>query len=198
MDRCNVVLAGVGGQGILLAAEILGTAAVKEGYNVRVSELHGMAQRGGAVVSHVRIGEKALAPTVLDGTADVIVGFEPMEALRNVKFASQKTTILVNTRPFKISGTEYPDVKEILRQICRFTDDVVSIDAAALAEKAGTGLTLNIVMIGALVATEKLPLKIEALREALRELVPAKYLDMNMRASESGYEAVKTFLRRAR
>jgi indolepyruvate ferredoxin oxidoreductase beta subunit len=102
MDSCNVVLAGVGGQGILLAAEILGTAAVKEGYNVRVSELHGMAQRGGAVVSHVRIGEKALAPTVLEGTADIIVGFEPMEALRNIKFASQKTTILLNTRPFKI------------------------------------------------------------------------------------------------
>jgi indolepyruvate ferredoxin oxidoreductase beta subunit len=198
MDNCNVVLAGVGGQGILLAAEILGTAAVKEGYNVRVSELHGMAQRGGAVVSHVRIGEKALAPTVLEGTADVVAGFEPMEALRNVKFASQKTTILVNTRPFKIGGTEYPDVRDILRQICSFTDDVVSIDAAALAEKAGTGLTLNIVMIGALVATEKLPLKNEALREALRELVPAKYLNMNLKASESGYEAVKALLRRAR
>jgi indolepyruvate ferredoxin oxidoreductase beta subunit len=198
MDNCNVVLAGVGGQGILLAAEILGTAAVKEGYNVRVSELHGMAQRGGAVVSHVRIGEKALAPTVLEGTADVVAGFEPMEALRNVKFASQKTTILVNTRPFKIGGTEYPDVREILRQICSFTDDVVSIDAAALAEKAGTGLTLNIVMIGALVATEKLPLKNEALREALRELVPAKYLNMNLKASESGYEAVKALLCQAR
>ena len=110
----NIVLAGVGGQGILLAAEIVGAAAVKEGYNARVSELHGMAQRGGAVVSHIRVGENAFAPTVLEGTADVIVGFEPMEALRNIKFASKRTTVLVNAKPFRISGTEYPDMEKIL------------------------------------------------------------------------------------
>lgn len=191
MDRCNIVLAGVGGQGILLAAEILGTAAVKEGYNVRVSELHGMAQRGGAVVSHVRIGETALAPTVLEGTADVIVGFEPLETLRNIRFASSKTTVLVNTRPFKISGTEYPDVKEILNGVCSFAENIVSIDAVTLAEKAGSAVTLNVVMVGASAAAGKLPIKAETLREALRELVPAKHLDINVRAFELGYGAVK-------
>lgn len=198
MKACNIVFAGVGGQGILLAAEVLGTAAVKEGYNVRVSELHGMAQRGGAVVSHVRIGEKALAPTVLEGTADVIVSFEPMEALRNIKFASQKTTILVNTTPFKISGTEYPDVKKILEQVRGFTEKVVTIDAEALAKKAGTAMAQNIVMTGALAATGILPVKFEILKVALRELVPAKYVDTNMRAFELGYEAVKLSSRRSK
>ena len=192
MGTCNVVLAGVGGQGILLAAEILGTAAVKEGYNVRVSELHGMAQRGGAVVSHVRIGEKALAPTVLEGTANVIVSFEPMEALRNIKFASPKTIVLVNTNPFKISGVEYPKVKDILEQLSNFTKNIISLDAATLAEEAGAVITQNIVMVGALVATEKLPIKVETLKETLRELVPSKYLDLNLRAFELGYATVKT------
>lgn len=166
MDTCNVVLAGVGGQGILLAAEILGTAAVKESYNVRVSELHGMAQRGGAVVSHVRIGEKALAPTVLEDTADAIVGFEPMEALRNIRFASQNTIVLANTKAFKISGAEYPPVEKLLEQLRSFTRNIVPVKAATLAEKAGAVITQNIVMIGALAATGKLPLKTETLKEA--------------------------------
>jgi len=191
MDSCNIVLAGVGGLGILLAAEIIGTAAVKEGYNVRVSELHGMAQRGGAVVSHVRIDEKALAPTVLEGTADAIVSLEPMEALRNIKFATPKTIVLVNTKPFKISGTKYPEVNVLLEQLRNFTKNTILIDAAALAEKAGTGITQNVVMMGALAAVKRLPMKVETLKEALRELVPTKYLNINMKAFELGYDYVK-------
>ena len=149
-------------------------------------------QRGGAVVSHVRIGEKALAPTVLEGTADVIVGFEPMEALRNIKFASQNTIVLVNIKPFKISGAEYPPVEKLLEQLRSFTRNIVSVNAATLAEKAGAVITQHIVMIGALAATGKLSLKTETLKEALCELVPAKYLGINMRAFELGYNAVKT------
>ena len=191
MDTYNIVLAGVGGQGTLLAAEIIGSAAVKEGFNVRVSEIHGMAQRGGAVVSHIRIGDKALAPTVLEGTADVILSFEPMEALRNIKFASQKTIVIVNTKPFKITGTEYPEVEEILKQIRSFVEKVVLVDAAALAKKAGATITQNIVMIGALAVTEKMPIKIDSLKEALRELVPARYVEINMKAFEIGYDIVK-------
>lgn len=191
MDSYNIVLAGVGGQGILLAAEIIGTAAVKEGYNVRVSELHGMAQRGGAVVSHVRIGEKALAPTVLEGTADAIVSLEPMEALRNIKFGTTKTIVLVNTKPFKISGTKYPEVNVLLEQLQNFTKNTILIDATALAEKAGTGITQNVVMMGALATVKKLPMKVETLKESLRELAPTKYLNINMKAFELGYDYVK-------
>jgi indolepyruvate ferredoxin oxidoreductase beta subunit len=191
MKTCNVVFTGVGGQGILLAAEIVGTAAVKAGLNVRVSELHGMAQRGGAVVSHVRIGEKALAPTVVEGSADIILGFEPMEALRSIQFASRKTTVLVNSRIMHISGAKYPPVKEILGLIRGFTRDVVTIDAFALAEESGSVMVQNTVLVGALDATGKLPLKTDALKEALGELVPAKYADVNAKAFEAGYRAVK-------
>jgi len=196
MKEFNIVLAGVGGQGTLLAAEILGTAAVKEGLNVRVSELHGMAQRGGAVVSNVRIGEKVLAPTVLDGQADVLLGFEPLETLRNLKFASEKTLVIMSDE--RIPPTElaakmmkYPSMEEIVEKIHRFTKNVTIVEAAKLAKKAGNILTQNIVLIGALAATERMPVKTESVVEALRELVPAKHLDVNVKAFKLGYECVK-------
>ena len=196
MKEFNIVLAGVGGQGILLAAEILGTAAIKEGLNVRVSELHGMAQRGGAVVSNVRIGEKVLAPTVLDGQADVLLGFELLETLRNLKFASEKTLVIMSDE--KILPTElaakmmkYPSMEEILEKIHRFTKNVTIVEAAKLAKKAGNILTQNIVLIGALAAAGKMPVKTESVVEALRELVPAKHLGVNVKAFKLGYECAK-------
>jgi indolepyruvate ferredoxin oxidoreductase beta subunit len=196
MKEFNIVLAGVGGQGTLLAAEILGTAAVKEGLNVRVSELHGMAQRGGAVVSNVRIGENVLAPTVLDGQADVLLGFEPLETLRNLRFASEKTLVIISDE--RIPPTElaakmmrYPSMKEIVEKIHRFTENVTIVEAAKLAKKAGNILTQNIVLIGALAAIERMPVKTESVVEALRELVPSKHLDVNVKAFKLGYECVK-------
>ena len=140
MDTCNIVLAGVGGQGVLLAAEMLGTAAVKKGFNVRVSEVHGMAQRGGAVVCHVRIGEKAFSPTVLEGTADVIVSLEPMETLRNIRFAAKNTMVLTNIRPLMITGKKYPNTDEILTQIRDFTENIIPVDTFALSKKAGAAI----------------------------------------------------------
>ena len=196
MKEFNIVLAGVGGQGTLLAAEILGTAAVKEGLNVRVSELHGMAQRGGAVVSNVRIGEKVLAPTVLEGQANVLLGFEPLETLRNLKFVSEKALVIMSDE--KIPPTElaakmlkYPSIEEIVKKIHTFTKNVTIVEAAKLARKAGSILTENVVLIGALAATEKMPVKTESIMEALRELVPAKHLDINVKAFKLGYEYVK-------
>jgi len=195
MDEFNIVLAGVGGQGILLASEILGTAAVKEGLNVRVSEIHGMAQRGGAVVSNVRIGDKVLAPTVLEGKADVLLGFEPLETLRNLKFASEKTLVLMNDEtvpPTELMRTmkKYPSLNEITEKIHRFTRKLIVVKAADLALKAGNILTRNVALIGALAATGNLPVKVESLEEALRELVPAKYLEVNLKAFKLGFEAV--------
>jgi len=196
MKEFNIVLAGVGGQGILLAAEILGTAALKEGLNVRVSEIHGMAQRGGAVISNVRIGEKILAPTVLEGTADMLLGFELLETLRNLKFASEKTLILMNNEAIAPPGLttkmiDYPSLDEITGKIYAFTINVVVMEAAKLAQKAGSILTRNIVLIGGLAATGKMPVQIENLKEAIRELVPEMYTEMNMKAFEFGYEYVK-------
>ena len=196
MKEFNVVLAGVGGQGTLLAAEILGTAAVKEELNVRVSEIHGMAQRGGAVVSHVRIGERVLAPTVLEGNADVILGFEPLETLRNLKFASEKTLVLMSTeriQPTELSAKmlKYPSLEEIERKMGRFTKSLILVETAELARKAGNVLTENIVLIGALAATGKMPVKDSCVLEALRELVPSKHLGVNLKAFKLGYDCVK-------
>lgn len=196
MKEFNIVVAGVGGQGILLAAEILGTAALKEELNVRVSEIHGMAQRGGSVISNIRIGEKVLAPTILEGSADVLLGFEPLETVRNLKFTSKNTLILMNDEPVSPSGLttkmmSYPSLDEITEKINGFTRNVVVVEAAELAKEAGSVLTRNAVLIGGLAATGKMPVKIESLKEAIRELVPAKYLEMNMKAFELGYKDVQ-------
>jgi len=196
MKAFNMVLAGVGGQGILLAAEILGTAAIKERLDVRVSEVHGMAQRGGAVVSMVRIGENVLSPLVLDGNADVILGFEPMETLRNAKYASEKTLIIMGDEQISppaltLRGESYPRIDEILEKLKRFSKNVIMVEALRLAKEAGSSLVQNVVLLGALIATGKTPIKKESLVEALKELVPAKYLDINMKAFELGYQYVK-------
>jgi indolepyruvate ferredoxin oxidoreductase beta subunit len=185
------VLSGIGGQGILLAAEIVGTAAVHEGHNVRVSELHGMAQRGGAVVSHVRIGSKVLSPTIMEGSANVIMGFEPMEALRSVKFANDQTSVLINGRAVKVSGAQYPAMNAIFERIRRFTEHIITIDAFALAEKSGAAITQNAVMVGALASVQGLPIKASMLRESLAGLVPSRYRTLNEKAFDLGCEHAK-------
>lgn len=196
MKEFNIVLAGVGGQGILLAAEILGVAAVKDGLNVRVSEIHGMAQRGGAVTSSVRIGENVTSPTVMEGQADMLLGFEPLETLRNLKFASEKTLVIMSDE--KIPPTElaakkvaYPSIQEIVAKIKRVTDSVITVETERLADEAGSILTRNIVLLGALAAAGRIPVQIGSLTEVLRELVPAKHVEMNVKAFKLGYEYVK-------
>jgi indolepyruvate ferredoxin oxidoreductase beta subunit len=196
MREFNIVLAGVGGQGTLLAAEVLGVAAVRDGLNVRVSEIHGMAQRGGAVISMVRIGEKVLSTTVMEGQADVLLGFEPLETLRNLRYASEKTLVIMSAEqvpPPELAAKNiaYPGMGEIVEKIHRFTKKVLVLEATRLAKKAGSTLTQNIVLIGALAAAAELPVKTESLMAALRELVPAKHVDTNAKAFNLGYEAVK-------
>lgn len=197
MNAYDIVLAGIGGQGILLAAEVIGTAAVQEGHDVRVSELHGMAQRGGAVVSHVRVGDKVFSPTVMEGSAHVIVGFEPMEALRNIKFANPKTSILLSNKAVKTSGGEHLAPEEIIERLRKFTERIVIIDSSALAADAGAAIAQNAVMIGALAAIDGLPIGTATLREALIHSVPAKYLAINSKAFDLGYQASKTAARLA-
>jgi indolepyruvate ferredoxin oxidoreductase beta subunit len=192
----NIVLAGVGGQGTLLAAEILGTAAVKDELNVRVSEIHGMAQRGGAVVSTVRIGDAVRAPTVIDGQADVLLGFEPLETLRNLKYASRKTLVIMNSEEIPPAGLaaknlKYPGLEEVKQKISRFTEKIIVVDAAQLAEEAGSSLAQNSVLVGALAAVASFPVKLESVVEALKQLVPAKHAEANVKAFQLGYGAVK-------
>ncbi len=196
MSEYNIVLAGVGGQGTLLAAQILGVAAVMEGLNVRVSEIHGMAQRGGAVTSNVRIGDSVYSPMVLEGQADALLGFEPLETIRSLKYASDKTFVVMSDR--KIPPTElaardekYPEISEVLEKVHVFTKKVLVVEAERLAREAGSILTQNVVLIGALAATVRLPVRTDSLLQAMRELVPEKYVDVNVRAFRLGYDAAK-------
>ncbi|MGQ9538581.1 MAG: indolepyruvate oxidoreductase subunit beta [Candidatus Bathycorpusculaceae bacterium] len=196
MKEFNIVLAGVGGQGILFAAEILGTAAVKEGLNVRVGEIHGMAQRGGAVVSTVRIGENVLSPMILEGKANVILGFEPLETLRNLKYASEKTLIIMGDEKIPppgltLKGENYPPTSGILEKIKRFSKNIIIVEALRLAKEAGNPIMQNTVLLGVLAATGMLPVAADSLLEALKELVPAKYLEMNVKAFKLGYSSAK-------
>ena len=196
MSECNIVLAGVGGQGTILAAEILGVAAVKDCLNVRVSEIHGMAQRGGAVTSNVRIGDDVLASTILEGEADILLGFEPLETLRSLCYASEETLVIMSNE--RIPPTElavkkmgYPSIEEIVKKIHRFTEKLIIVETERLAEEAGSILTRNIILIGALTATGKLPVRTESVISSIQELVPVEHIEMNVKAFKLGYEYVK-------
>jgi indolepyruvate ferredoxin oxidoreductase beta subunit len=196
LEEFNIVLAGVGGQGTLLAAEILGTAAVKDGLNVRVSEIHGMAQRGGSVTSNVRIGENVASPTVMDGEADVLLGFEPIETLRAVRCASENTLVLMSDEkvfPPELAtrNLPYPDVEWILGKVGLFSKRIVVVETEKLAREAGSFLTRNSVLLGVLAGSGELPIKGESVIEALRGLVPGKHVEMNVRAYWLGCDFVK-------
>jgi indolepyruvate ferredoxin oxidoreductase beta subunit len=196
MNQFNIVLAGVGGQGTLLAAEIIGAAAVSDGLNVRVSEIHGMAQRGGAVTSNVRIGIDVLSPMVIDGGADVLLGFEPLETIRCLKCASRKTLVITSSEhipPSELAAKNisYPTDKEIQAKIHLFTDRIIFLQAAALAKEAGNSLAQNSVLLGALAAVEGFPLKTESLLIAMKELVPQKHVEVNTKAFMLGMKIAK-------
>jgi indolepyruvate ferredoxin oxidoreductase beta subunit len=195
MKEFNIVLAGVGGQGTLLAAEALGTAAVKDDLNVRVGEIHGMAQRGGAVISTVRIGEDVLASTVLEGRADILIGFEPIETLRSLKYASEGTFVIMSTErvppvELAVRKAAYPSIDEIVEKIHRFTENVILVDTERLAKEAGSSLTRNVVLLGVAAGTGKLPVTKDSLLEAVRDLAPPKHLKVNLRAFELGFHSL--------
>jgi indolepyruvate ferredoxin oxidoreductase beta subunit len=196
MSETSIVLAGVGGQGTILAAEILGAAAVKDNLNVRVSEIHGMAQRGGAVTSTVRIGDGALSATVLEGQADMLLGFELLETVRSLKLASDKTLVITSDEripppALTAKKADYPDTEEIVRKIHLFTHKLIIVQTKRLAKEVGSNLALNVILLGALAATEQLPVRTNCIVEALKELVPAKHLEKNLEAFKLGYEYVK-------
>ena len=196
MQTKRCVFVGVGGQGNLLASRLLGEAALSMGIPAVVSEIHGMAQRGGAVFSAVRIGENVLAPTVLDGQADILLGFEPLETLRNIKYASKKTLVVMSAEQVSppelaAKNTRYLDIEEIVEKIRTFAEDVIVVETAHLAQHAGSRIVGNTVLIGALMATHRLPVKPESLMEALCELVPKKRVQINIKAFNLGRESVE-------
>ena len=192
--KTNIVLTGVGGQGVITAANILGKAALEAKVNVFVSEVHGMAQRGGSVNCSVRMGD-VTGPLIASGTADVILSTEPIEALRYIHFSNKNTKIITDITPVvpftvSVGMEEYPNIDDVFNELNKY-GKLFKIDAVRLSKEAGALITKNIVMLGALAAVDVLPFKSEILLETILENIPAKFKEMNKKAYESGLKAVK-------
>ena len=188
MSTTNIMIVGVGGQGSLLASKLLGRLMMNEGYDVKVSEVHGMSQRGGSVVTYVRYGDKVYSPIIDKGEADFIVSFEKLEAARYSPFLKLGGTIVVNTQeidpmPVITGATVYPC--EVLRNLKAKGVNIDDLDALTPAIEAGSSKAVNIVLMGRL--AKLLPIPAEKWIEALRETVNPKFVEMNIKAFYSGY-----------
>lgn len=186
----NIMIVGVGGQGTLLTSRILGAAAIREGYDVKVSEVHGMSQRGGSVVTYVRFGEKVYSPVIGKGEADVLLAFEPLEAARALSHLKKGGVLVTNTQkvnpmPVIAGSMQYPvDIEDKIKEL---GVDIRAFNALRLAEDAGNSKALNVVLVGYL-ATLGI-FSEETLLESLKECVPQKLLDINLKAFELGKNA---------
>lgn len=186
---------GVGGTGVLTAARILATAGLIEGRNVRMGEIHGMAQRGGSVTCTIRIGTTVHGPIIPTGKADLLLSAEPVEALRQVNCITASGTIIVGE--FRIKPTavllgraNYPTALEILQDLRKLAK-VISFDAVKLAQEAGSSMTLNTVLIGAAFGLNLIPIKEDSIIAAIKDTLPARYHQMNITAFELGKKATK-------
>lgn len=184
----NIMIVGVGGQGTLLTSRILGGITVEAGYDVKLSEVHGMAQRGGSVVTYVRYGEKVAEPIVEEGQADVLIAFERLEALRYAHFLEKDGVIIVNDQridpmPVVTGVAKYPDgIIEKLSKKYR----VVSVDAMDEAIKMGNSRVFNVIILG--IAAKNMDFPKEQWIEVIKKTVPPKTIDINVAAFEKGYE----------
>jgi indolepyruvate ferredoxin oxidoreductase beta subunit len=193
MESYRVHLTGVGGQGTLLATTVLAEAAIRAGYHAVASEVHGMAQRGGVVESTVMIGD-IKSPIISDGEADVLLGFEPVETYRAMRKCSADSVVVSNTVPVTpfsvaIGMGSYPDVEKLFGFIRGQVKKLITLNAQALAEEAGTTLSTNIVMIGALANSGALPIAKEAFEEIIRTKTKTRFVETNLRAFELGFSA---------
>ncbi len=193
---CNIVVTGVGGQGVLTVADILARAALEESLNVRVGEIHGMAQRGGHVVCTVRIGKGALGPIVDPGMADILIGLEPIETLREIHLIRENGYVVMNSRvvcPVAVTMglAKYPDMNAIRSAVMRFTPNLLELDAFALAESLGNVATVNTVMLGAAFAAGRLPITSKSVLDVILASFPKDVGDLNVKAFDLGFNAVR-------
>jgi indolepyruvate ferredoxin oxidoreductase, beta subunit len=194
MNEFNVIVTGVGGQGVLTLGIIIAEAAVKQGYDVKTIELHGLAQRGGTIPVHIRFGEKIYTPLVREGNADLIVGLEPLEALRAAYFGSkeQKTAFIFDSQRIvpssvSLSSEEYPSDESIIQSLKPFSSKALSINASEIVKKeSGSTISANIFILGYILANGYLPLKEENIVSAIRDIVPEKHYEMNKKIFEMG------------
>ncbi len=194
-DPLNLIIAGVGGQGNILASQIVATAGIKEWLYVTVSETYGASQRGGPVMSHVRFSAKAqCGPLIPEGEADIIVGLEPIEALRIIAdYGNPSTRVIVSPNPIYpisvLSGqAKYPPVEEVIQKLGGLVAEVRVVKAI---EEGETGLAANIVMVGALAGSGMVPIGMKNFEESLGEIMSHRDLDLNLRAFKKGVELAR-------
>jgi indolepyruvate ferredoxin oxidoreductase beta subunit len=183
----NILISGVGGQGVLLTSKIIAEAALRSGLDVKQSEVHGMAQRGGSVLSQVRIGDAVFSPIIAEGEADLLIGFEPLETARYLHFLKDDGKVVYNTRPIgtigvSIAAEQYPSgINETIKSRAK---SVIPFDGTQLAVTAGDKRTLNLVLLGA--ALSFLPLQESFILDAIVNTVPKKVLEINQKAFAAG------------
>ena len=187
MNTVNIMIVGVGGQGTLLASRILGNCVIKEGYDVKVSEVHGMSQRGGSVVTYLKYGEEVFSPIVGKGEADIILAFEELEALRAIPYLKKGGKMIVNTQqinpmPVIVGKATYPE--NIVEKIEK-AGDVIALDALSLAKQSGNIKAVNVVLIGVLAKTSGIAY--EKWIDTIKTTVPEKFLEINLKAFDAGY-----------
>ena len=186
MHNKNIILCGVGGQGTILASKLMAAAAMHKGIEVKTAETIGMAQRGGSVFSHVRLGEGLQSPMIAPGKADIIIAFEPAEAVRHLPFLKEGGTVVTSISPIYpvsalIGASTYP-LADILQHLKTSVKNLTLIDSEAAAQELGSLRVLNVLLLGAAVRTGELGLDIADIQSALHEKVPAKFHELNDKA----------------
>jgi indolepyruvate ferredoxin oxidoreductase beta subunit len=193
MDTKRLIIVAVGGQGNLLASSVLGEAALMADVPLQMSEIHGMAQRGGVVESALIFGD-AVSPIISDGEADILMGFEPAETLRALAKCNEGTVVITNLAPLmpftvNIGMGVYPDLNQLQALIRSKTAKLIAFNAAKLAQEAGNPLSVNMVLLGALIHTGVLPLSSDQVKEAMRHKTKPAFLDANLKAFDLGFSA---------
>ncbi|MGC9516620.1 MAG: indolepyruvate oxidoreductase subunit beta [Methanomicrobiales archaeon] len=192
MKPYNIYISGVGGQGIIKTSIIIGEAGIKNKFNVVMSEIHGMAQRGGGVSTEIKLGD-AYSPIIPDGGSDLLIAFEPLEALRALPKISKDTYMIVNTAtimPFNIlkSDIPYPDLETIIDELISVSPNLKLLNAENIAKEAGNILSLNMVMLGGALSVPNFPLDKESLISSMKENLPQKHMETNLNAFNQGFE----------
>ena len=198
-NEINIIICGVGGQGVVLVSELLGQTAVRGKVAVKGSEVLGMAQRGGSVFSNLRLGGDAIAPMTPEGKCDVLIAVEPSEALRNINYLAKNSVVVLNTTkvlPYTVylGKSGYPTQDQIIEKLRKVTDRIITLDASGLAKEAGSLQAANVVMLGALFGTGLMPVREETAKESILARFKGKVGDINIKAFDLGYEYVKKAL----
>jgi indolepyruvate ferredoxin oxidoreductase beta subunit len=196
MKSYNIVLCGVGGQGTILASKVIAQTAVRLGQNCRVGETHGMSQRGGSVISHVRIGSDVYGALTPDAMGDLMIAFEPVESLRYMNYLKKDSYIILNSQPIIPTSVNaglatYPLYEDILKELQAVSCHIVDVPATKISEGIGGPLFLNMVVLGTATKVPGFPYTEKEIKQSIEELVKPQFIEINLKAYEAGIAAFK-------